>query len=74
LDWDWEMPAVTLAGVLLGGTLLLPQRGRKLSEHTRFALAAIAVALALAALIGLRSDAVPGAAAGRPAAAPLRAA
>jgi hypothetical protein len=74
LDWDWEMPGVALAGVLLGGTLLLPQRGRELSERTRFALAAIAVALALAALIGLRSNAAPGAAAGRPAAAPLRAA
>jgi hypothetical protein len=74
LDWDWEMPAVTLAAVLLGGSLLLPQRGRALSERTRFALAAAAVALALAALVGLRSDAVPGAAAGRPAAAPLRAA
>jgi O-Antigen ligase len=74
LDWDWEMPAVTLAGVLLGGTLLLPQRGRALPERTRFAIAAVAVALALAALVGLRSDAVPGAAAGGPAAAPLRAA
>jgi len=74
LDWDWEMPAVTLAGVLLGGTLLLPQRGLELPERSRVALAAIAVALALAALVGLRSDAVPGAAAGRPAAAPLRAA
>jgi hypothetical protein len=74
LDWDWEMPAVTLAAVLLGGSLLLPQRGRPLPERTRFALAAVAVALALAALVGLRSNAVPGAAAGRPAAAPLRAA
>jgi hypothetical protein len=74
LDWDWEMPAVTLAGVLLGGSLLLPQRGRELSERTRIALAAAAVALALAALVGLRSGAVPGGAAGEPAAAPLRAA
>jgi O-Antigen ligase len=74
LDWDWEMPAVTLAAVLLGGSLLLPQRGRALSERTRFALAAVAVAVALAALVGLRSDAVPGAAAGRPTAAPVRAA
>jgi hypothetical protein len=60
--------------VLLGGTLLLPQRGLELPERSRVALAAIAVALALAALVGLRSEAVPGAAAGRPAAAPLRAA
>jgi hypothetical protein len=73
LDWDWEMPAVTLAAVLLGGSLLLPQRGRALSERTRVVLAVAAVALALAALVGLRNDAVPGAAAGRPAAAPLRA-
>jgi hypothetical protein len=72
LDWDWEMPAVTLAAVLLGGSLLLPQRGRALPERRRFALAAVAVALALAALVGLRSDAVPGAAAGGPAAAPVK--
>ena len=71
LDWDWEMPAVTLAAVLLGGSLLLPQRGRALPERTRVALAVVAVAVALAALVGLRSDAVPGAAAGDPAAAPL---
>jgi hypothetical protein len=73
LDWDWEMPAVTLAAVLLGGTLLLPQRGRALSERERYALAAAAVVLALAALLGLRSGAVPGATAGEPAAAALRA-
>jgi O-antigen ligase/polysaccharide polymerase Wzy-like membrane protein len=72
LDWDWEMPVVTLAAVLLGGSLLLPQRGRALPERTRFVLAAVAVALALAALVGLRSDAVPGAAAGLPAAAPVK--
>jgi O-antigen ligase len=60
LDWDWEMPAVTLAAILLGGSLLAPETGRPLGERGRLALAAAAVALAVAALLGLRSPVLPG--------------
>jgi O-antigen ligase len=31
LDWDWEMPAVTLAAVVCGGALLVANRGRRVS-------------------------------------------
>jgi hypothetical protein len=60
LDWDWEMPAVALAAILLGGSLLAPEAGRPLGERTRLVLAAAAVALATAALLGLRSPVLPG--------------
>lgn len=45
IDWDWEMPAVIVAGLLCGGTLALARsRDRILSPPTRWmALAALAV-------------------------------
>ncbi len=50
VDWDWELPAVTLVGLLAGGTILLFGRRwrppRPLSPPTRFLAAAAAVAAA----------------------------
>src|SRR5439155_425690 len=51
LEWDWELPAVTLAGLLCGTALLVATRdgsARELSTPTRLAL--LAAALAFAAL------------------------
>lgn len=61
LDWDWEMPAVTLAGLVCGAALLAAARdgqrriavGRR--RRSAFALATIAIlVLALAGSIGNR--------------------
>jgi O-antigen ligase len=56
IDWDWEMPAVTLAALACGVALLLAARGteeRRLSRSTRVAAVAAAAALACVALLGL---------------------
>lgn len=61
VDWDWELPAVTLVGLLCGVTILLYGRpaGKPLSlpSAARVALAGGAVAVALFALIGLVGNA-----------------
>jgi hypothetical protein len=47
-DWDWELPAVTIAGLLCGGVLTLARsRERILSPATRWA------ALAMLAILGV---------------------
>jgi O-antigen ligase len=52
MDWDWEMPAVTIAGLLCGGALLLaPAGSRPLPSLARWlglaALAALAIFTAI---------------------------
>jgi hypothetical protein len=49
IDWDWEMPAVTLAGLFCGCALLVsmrPHRSPGLSTRARASLLAGAVAVA----------------------------
>jgi len=57
VDWDWELPAVTLVGLLCGAAILLNARAAgkpaSLSGRGRVALAAAAVAAAFFALVGI---------------------
>jgi O-antigen ligase len=56
IDWDWELPAVTLAGLFCGGALLVatrPDRVPALGRATRLALAAAALAPAVFAALRL---------------------
>jgi len=50
IDWDWEMPAVTLAGLACGVVLLLAARG---AEEPRLGRAPRGVGVAVAVLVGL---------------------
>ena len=56
VDWDWELPAVTLAGLLCGVALLV---GARTDENTfrvvrpRYLLGALAVAVAGFSMVGL---------------------
>jgi O-antigen ligase len=55
LDWDWEMPAVTLVALFCGAALLLAARGAEtvpLARGTRIAGLALAASLALVAFVG----------------------
>ena len=53
IDWDWEIPAVTLAGLLCGAALLVATRAREpeLAVRARLVLAGVAVAFAVFAAI-----------------------
>jgi hypothetical protein len=57
VDWDWELPAVTLAGLLCGASILLAMRrwrtAKPLSPPTRFGVATLAVVTAGFAAIAL---------------------
>jgi hypothetical protein len=57
VDWDWELPAVTLAGLLCGASILVFARRwmppRPLSLPTRLLSAGVAVAAAFFAAIAL---------------------
>jgi hypothetical protein len=57
VDWDWELPAVTLAGLLCGASILLAARRwhppRPLSQPTRIVVATAAVGIAGFAAITL---------------------
>jgi O-Antigen ligase len=57
VDWDWELPAVTLVGLLSGAALLLAARrsfrSPPLRQSVRLSGVALAVALSLAAVVGL---------------------
>jgi O-antigen ligase len=60
VDWDWELPAVTLCGLICGGGLLVwarPGRSRELGRWERLALAAPAVALAVLVAVRLETGA-----------------
>lgn len=65
VDWDWEMSAVTAPAVAIGASLLVVTRRQTapLTDRARLAVAAFAVVLAVLALLGLASGAVPAAAA-----------
>lgn len=56
LDWDWQLPAVGLVGLLCGGSLLLEER-RPLSGSLRAAAATVALALVAATLVSLAENA-----------------
>jgi hypothetical protein len=67
VDWDWEVTAVTLAGLLCGVGLLIGGRseGKTLRiARPRYALAALAGAVALFSIVGLLGN-IPAASAGR---------
>jgi O-antigen ligase/polysaccharide polymerase Wzy-like membrane protein len=57
VDWDWELPAVTLVGLLSGTSLLLAARrsfrSPPLSQSARWGGVVLAVVLSLAAVVGL---------------------
>jgi hypothetical protein len=58
VDWDWEMPAVTLAALFLGGGLLVAARSeddeaRAAGPRLRLGLLAAALAVAAVAFVGL---------------------
>ena len=66
IDWDWEMTAVTLTGLFVGGALLVaarPRRGRALSTAARGAAVAAGLALAGFAVVGLIGNGAIGASA-----------
>lgn len=55
-DWDWELPAVTIAGLACGGALVVCARseGRQpIGARTRWTLAAAVAAVTIAAFAGL---------------------
>jgi O-Antigen ligase len=65
LDWDWELPAVIVAGLGCGAAILAaaapPGEGAPLSKPARAALVSAAVVLAGCAIAGARSHAAPSA-------------
>jgi hypothetical protein len=72
VEWDWELPAVTTAGLLLGGAVLVlaTRRGTTpLGTRMRTAAIAATTVLALLALLGLLSHTLPAATAAGAAAA-----
>ena len=55
-DWDWELPGVTLTGLLGGGSLLVaarPLAARRVGPASRWAAGAALVAVAAFAFVGL---------------------
>jgi hypothetical protein len=57
VDWDWEMPAVTLTGLLCGAAILVGTRtGRESALSTPVRALLLAAAIALAVLAGLRLE------------------
>jgi O-antigen ligase len=58
VDWDWELPATTIAGLLCAAALLVDGRGddaRELSARTRVALFLLIVVLTVVAFVRLHS-------------------
>jgi hypothetical protein len=62
LDWDWEMPAVVLAGLCCGAALLACGGGdaRPVRLRSRTAIVVLALALGVASIAGARSSSEPG--------------
>jgi O-antigen ligase len=57
VDWDWEMPAVTIAGLLCGGALIRARRGqRNLASPIRGVALASLAALGIFAAIAWRGN------------------
>lgn len=58
IDWDWELPAVTLPAVMLGAVVLLRAdggRARPLHPKLQMCLAVVATALAVLAVVRLKA-------------------
>jgi O-antigen ligase len=58
VDWDWELPAVTVTGLACGAALLAGSRREGASElgrGGRIVLLAVAIALGVAAIVRLRT-------------------
>ena len=58
VDWDWELPAVTLTGLACGAALLAASRredAAELGPRGRVGLVAVAIALGVVAIVRLRS-------------------
>ncbi|MBA2463062.1 MAG: O-antigen ligase family protein [Actinobacteria bacterium] len=55
VDWDWEFPALTLAALLCGGSIVIAARGEVPPLSTRVRAAGVAAALVVSAfaLVGL---------------------
>jgi O-antigen ligase len=62
LDWDWEMPAVMLAGLCCGAAALAPQGSapRPVTLRGRIVIVALALALGAVSIAGARSSSEPG--------------
>ena len=62
LDWDWEMPAVILAGLCCGVVTLAarPDQPRRVEIRGRAVLVVLALALGAASIAGARSSSEPG--------------
>jgi hypothetical protein len=62
LDWDWEMPAVVLAGLCCGAAALASSEGqmRAVSPRGRTAILVLALALGALSIAGARSSSEPG--------------
>jgi hypothetical protein len=65
LDWDWEIPAVVVAGIACGAALLLGdgEQPKPPSSAARWAAALAAFALGAIGVAGARSTTVPAASA-----------
>jgi uncharacterized protein YceK len=63
LDWDWELPAIVVAGLACGAAALaaLPADNAPIGRRRRVALVAVALVLAGCAIAGARSHSVPSA-------------
>jgi hypothetical protein len=64
LDWDWEMPAVVIAGLCCAAAVATAELrpGRPLGRAARWALLSVSFALGAAAIAGARSHTMPAAA------------
>jgi hypothetical protein len=62
LDWDWEMPAVVLAGLCCGAAVLAAAEDwpRSVTPRGRATIVALALALGAVAIAGARSSSEPG--------------
>lgn len=61
LDWDWEMPAVVLAGLCCGAVLVgVADQPRAVTKRGRVLIVALAIALGAASIVGARSSSEPG--------------
>ena len=63
LDWDWELPAIVVAGLSCGAAALaaLPASPAPIDRRRRVALLVVALVLAGCAIAGARSHAGPSA-------------
>ena len=73
LDWDWEMPAVVLAGLCCGAAALAAgaTQPRSVTARGRATIVALAIALGALSIAGARSSSEPGVSPPRSAAAVL---